>query len=59
MDEELWQDAGRLKADYRRISIADCFCAALANRIGGEVITADREYEPLKNDGECKIRFIR
>lgn len=59
MDEELWQSAGKLKADYRRISIADCFCAALAVRVDGEVITADKEYEPLCNDGVCKVRFIR
>ena len=59
MDEDFWQEAGRLKADYRKISLADCFCAALANRIGGEVVTADREYEPLKDSGACKVRFIR
>lgn len=59
MDEELWQEAGRFKADYRKISLADCLCAALANRIGGEVITADREYKPLKDAGVCRVRFIR
>ena len=59
MDEDLWLEAGRLKADHRKISLADCFCAALANRIGGEVVTADREFEPLKDAGACKVRFIR
>ncbi len=59
MDDELWREAGRFKAGHRKISLADCFCAALANRIGGEVITADREYEPLKDAGACKVRFIR
>ena len=59
MDEELWQEAGRLKADYRKIWLADCFCAALANRVGAEVVTADREYEPLKDAGACRVRFIR
>ena len=59
MDEELWLEAGRLKSDHRKISLADCFCAALANRIGGEVVTADREYDPLNNAGACKVRFIR
>jgi predicted nucleic acid-binding protein len=59
MDEAIWHEAGRLKADYRRISLADCFCAALANRVGGELVTADREYEPLNADGACRVRFIR
>ena len=59
MDEDFWQEAGRLKADYRRISLADCFCAALANKIGGEVVTADREYELLEDAGESRIHFIR
>jgi PIN domain nuclease of toxin-antitoxin system len=59
MDEVLWQEAGRFKADYKRISLADCFCAALANRIDGEVITADREYQALSGAGLCRVRFIR
>ncbi len=47
MDGQLWQAAGRIKADYRRVSLADCLCAAFANRIGGEVVTADRrEFVP-------------
>lgn len=60
MDEDFWQAAGRIKADYRRVSLADCMCTALANRIGGEVVTADRhEFEALAAAGSCKVRFIR
>lgn len=60
MDEGLWQAAGRIKADCRRISLAGCICAALANRIGGEVMTSDRhEFEALAAAGVCKVRFIR
>ncbi|MHB1459221.1 MAG: PIN domain-containing protein [Armatimonadota bacterium] len=60
MDENLWLSAGRIKADYKRVSLADCFCAALANRIGGEVLTSDRhEFEALAVAGVCKVRFIR
>jgi predicted nucleic acid-binding protein len=59
MDEALWQEAGRIKADLKRISLADCFCAALAARIDGEVITADKEFKPLAEAGEHKITFIR
>ncbi len=60
LDEDLWQAAARIKADYRRISLADCICVALANQIGGEVVTNDRrEMEPLAADGVCKVIFIR
>ncbi|MHB9036307.1 MAG: PIN domain-containing protein [Armatimonadota bacterium] len=59
MDEDFWQHAGRIKADYRRISLADCFCAALAVRLAGEVVTADREFEPIAAAGACQVRFIR
>lgn len=58
MDDDFWQAAGRIKADYKRISLADCFCAALADRVGGEVVTADKEFVPLADAGH-KINFIR
>src|SRR5687767_4667219 len=29
LDLGFWQDAGRIKADYRRVSLADCLCIAL------------------------------
>ncbi len=41
MDEESWRHPGRFKAGHRKVSLADCFCAALVNRIGGEVMTAE------------------
>ena len=58
MDDDFWQEAGRIKADFRRISLADCFCAALAARIDGEVVTADKEFRPLADSGH-NIIFIR
>lgn len=58
MDEDLWQAAGRIKADLKRISLADCFCAALAERVDGTVITADAEFQPLADDGR-RVTFIR
>ena len=59
-DDEFWQEAGRLKSDYKRVSLADCFCAALAHRLGAEVVTGDRhEMEALASAGVCRIRFIR
>ena len=59
MDEGLWQHAARLKADFHRISLADCICVALANRVDGLIVTCDRhEIEPLVAAGECKALFI-
>jgi PIN domain nuclease of toxin-antitoxin system len=60
MDRDFWRQAGKLKAEYRRISLADCFCAALANEIGAEVVTADHhEFDALADSGACRVRFIR
>jgi predicted nucleic acid-binding protein len=59
MDEDLWVDAARLKADFKRVSLADCICAALARRVDGAVVTADREFEPLSVAGACRVRYIR
>lgn len=59
MDEGLWQHAARLKADYRRVSLADCICASLADRVGGQMVTCDRhEIETLVAAGACKALFI-
>ncbi len=60
MDATFWQDAGRVKADHRHGSIADCFAIALTRRLNGEVVTTDhREFDPLVPLGLCPIRFIR
>lgn len=60
MDPDIWQAAARIKADYRRVSLADCICIALASRVGGEIMTTDRhEIEALVEAGVCKARFIR
>jgi PIN domain nuclease of toxin-antitoxin system len=60
MDAAFWQDAARLKAAYRCVSLADCYCLALARRISGGVLTADHhEFDALAPHGICSIRFIR
>lgn len=59
MDPGLWREAGKIKS-RGRISIADAFCAALANRVGGDAVTSDRhEFEPLAAAGVCSVAFIR
>lgn len=60
MDSEFWREAGRLKAVYRKVSLADCCALALAKRLGANLISADRhEFEPLLTAGICPIEFIR
>jgi predicted nucleic acid-binding protein len=59
MDTALWREVGKIKS-RGRISIADAFCAALAQKLGGEVVTSDRrEFEPLAAAGVCAVTFIR
>jgi predicted nucleic acid-binding protein len=58
MDIGFWKEAGSLKADWKRISLADCFAVTLSNRIGAELVTADRhELDPLRET--TRLLFIR
>lgn len=60
MDAELWRDAARLKSQFRRVSIADCFGVALARRNNATFVTSDRhELQALDNAGICDFLFIR
>ena len=59
MSASFWQSAGSLKAVRKRISLADCFGLALADRLGGTLLTADHhEFDVLAWSGHS-IRFIR
>jgi uncharacterized protein with PIN domain len=56
----LWQEAGRLKARLRRVSLADCFGLALTLREGGTFVSTDHhELDPVHAAGVCPIHFIR
>lgn len=60
MDAQLWQEAGKYKATIKKISLADCFAMALANRMNGELVTSDHhEFDPIAASGLCSIKFIR
>ena len=60
VDPRFWQGVGLLKAQHRRVSLADCFCITLAQRVGGEVLTTDHhEFDRLVPLGICHIRFLR
>ena len=59
MGRAFWLDVGELKAKGN-ISIADCFCLALARKLSGAVVTSDHhEFDPLVPLGICAIEFIR
>ncbi|MBS1786140.1 MAG: PIN domain-containing protein [Acidobacteria bacterium] len=55
-----WQQAGRLKALHRRVSLADCFALALTLRLDSELVTSDHhELDALAAAGVCPIKFFR
>jgi len=55
-----WQTAGALKANLRRVSLADCFAMTLAQAAGGSVLTSDhREFDSISAAGVCRVEFIR
>lgn len=59
-DRPLWEDAARIKADYRRVSLADCFGLALTRRVEGIFLSTDHhELEAIKAAGVCPVEFIR
>lgn len=59
MNQRFARQIGQLKA-RGGISLADCFCIALAQKIGGEVVTSDHhEFDRLVPLGIVPIRFIR
>ncbi len=60
MDYSFWQTAARIKAKYRRVSLADCLAIALADRLGCEIVTSDHhEFDALVEQSVCRVRFIR
>ena len=56
----LWQEAGQLKAEWRRISLADCFALALAIQERATLVTSDHhELDRIAETDLCPFRFIR
>lgn len=59
-DDQLWQTAGRIKAQWRRVSLADCFGIALSQRLQATFVTADHhELDTLTAASVVKTLFIR
>ena len=60
MDTAFWQSVGKLKAEIKRVSLADCCALALAQRTGATLVTADHhEFDPIVEMNLCPITFIR
>ena len=59
-DLDFWTQVGQHKLNLRRISLADCMCLTLAQRLGGVVVTTDHhEFDQVSEIGLCRVRFIR
>jgi predicted nucleic acid-binding protein len=59
MSRRFWERIGRLKA-RGKISLADCFGIALAQQLGGDIVTSDHhEFDALVPLRIVPIRFIR
>ncbi len=60
LDPAFWQDAGRIKADWAKVSLADCCGIALAQRLAGRFHTGDHhELDRLSESGAFPIQFFR
>jgi len=60
MDQEFWQEVGSYKAEIKRVSLADCFAIALANREQAVLVTSDHhEFDYISEQGICQVMFIR
>jgi hypothetical protein len=60
LDDELRMDVRAVKVNHGRLSIANCFAAALARRRDCPLRTADHhEMDALLGTGIVGLRFIR
>jgi hypothetical protein len=60
IDDPFWQQVGRYKAELRHVSLADCFCITLTNKLNGSVVTTDHhEFDAIAEKGIVPVRFIR
>jgi len=56
----LWQAAGKLKGEWKRVSLADCFALARAISAAGTLVTSDHhELDRIAEAQVCPVRFIR
>jgi len=59
-DRPFWEDAARIKADHRRVSLADCYGLAFARRVGAAFLTTDKhELDRDEIKALYAIQFVR
>ncbi len=56
-NRDLTMEAAKLKAQYA-LSYADCFAAALAQRVDAAVVTGDQEFAQLERAGIVEIEWL-
>ena len=60
IDIDFFKQAGKYKAELKRISLADCFCLTLGKKIGGTLVTADHhEFDKINTLNIVPLLFIR
>jgi len=60
LSSSLWHEAGKLKAAWSRVSLADCVALALAIREKGILVTSDHhEFDRIAKADLCTVLFIR
>ncbi len=60
LDTDFCEDVAQIKADWKRVSLADCCGVALARRLDAEFLTTDRhELALLRAAQIAPITFIR
>lgn len=60
LDTAFWQQVGELKVKPGRLSLADCFALALAQRERATLVTSDHhEFDPIVPLNIATILFIR
>jgi len=60
LDEDVWIEAGKIKATIKKISLADCFAITLTNNIKATLLTSDHsEFDRIAHEKLCRIQFIR
>ena len=60
IDEKFWKSVGHIKADIGKVSLADSFAIALAQRIDATVLTSDHhEFDRIAEENVCHVKFIR
>jgi uncharacterized protein with PIN domain len=60
MPPSLWRAAGKLKGEWGRVSLADCFALARTMRDTATLVTSDHhELDRFAEAQVCTIRFIR